>query len=103
MTIAEAISKSQETMVLAAKHYADNGAKVYTAEIHRLSAGLAMKQVFKAGLEQTAVNFADVFGALSNHSAWRQKLVGQKLFPEPSKKGGLTTAMADLEAEFGEE
>lgn len=99
-TIKEAITSAGENMVLAARHYADKGATVYTAEIHILSLGLAMKKEFAAGLEPTATNYADLAKALYNHSAWRQKLVKLEVYPEPKARTS-EASMADLEAEFG--
>lgn len=105
MNITEALTKCDETLRLAAQFQKDKGATVYTAEMHCTACGLAMRQVLfpKSGdaLEATSTNIGTLFHALYNHSAWRQKFEKAKLFPKKEERS-LTTAMEELEAEFGE-
>lgn len=102
MDIKKALEKLAETLTQAAQFAKDKGATTYTAEMHASACGLAMRVIFhpKQGeaLEPTNANYAAVFHAAYNHSAWRQKFEKAKLFPKKEERtfGGL---MAELEEE----
>jgi len=101
----QALKKCDETLRLAAQHWKDKGARAYTAEMHSTACGLAMRQVFfpanGEAFEPTATNVADVFHALYNHSAWRQKFEKAGLFPKKEDRSAVSL-MQELEEEFGE-
>ena len=106
MTIKEALAKLADTLEKAARHYKDKGKLVYSTEDHANSVGFAMRQIFHPkegeGLESTGANYASVFLAAYNHSAWRQKFERLDIFPKKEAKT-FENAVSALEEEFGEE
>lgn len=100
MTIQEAKGKAQENVVLAARHFKDKGRTSYTADLHALSVGLATKKAIDGGLEGSAANYAELYKALGNHSAWRQKLEKLGIFASASART-VDSSMAELEEEMG--
>lgn len=93
MSLENALKKASEIMVNAATHYAkDLGEKKYSVEMHAEASGYAMRVLFAPKREdaerlpQTDANYAAVFHALYNHSAWRQKHEKAKLFEAQSAK-----------------
>ena len=110
MKIEVALKKVDETMQLCARHYADVGVKVYSADKHTNAAGLALKKVLAPAaladgtpadaVELTSANLAMLFHALYNHSAWRQKFEKAGLFEKKSERT-VGDAIAELEEEVG--
>jgi hypothetical protein len=104
------IKKAGDTMTLAAQAFADRGQKSYTTEMHAACAGKAIesvqaaKEAAQAGQTErkplTAAEFAALFHALYNQSAWRQKFEKAGVFAAATKRA---TTFEGLMAELDEE
>lgn len=106
MQIKDAIAKAAEIMKLAAQHGKDKGKIAWAAEDHATAAGYCLRVVFhpkdgKDALEPTAANYAAMFHALYNHSAWRQKFEKDGIFAKAGERS-LASTVSELEEEFGE-
>jgi hypothetical protein len=104
----DALKKADEMMWNGARAAKDRGAVAWTAEEHVRICGLIIRVLFHpkddsaARLEPTSANYAAVFYALYNQSAWRQKFEkDNKVFVKKAAKS-FDTAMDALEEEFGE-
>lgn len=105
MDMKTALEKVSEIMKLAAQHAKDKGAIAWSAEAHATAAGYCLRVVFQPkdgqGLEPTAANYAGMFHALYNHSAWRQKFEKAGIFAKQGERS-LAGLVGELEEEFGE-
>lgn len=102
----KALEKLNEILTLAAQAAKDKNLTTYTAEMHANACGIAMRVIFApkqgVGLPQTNENYAAVFHAAYNHSAWRQKFEKAKLFPKKEDRN-VSTLVNELAEELGEE
>lgn len=81
----------------------DKGRLEYKAEIHRALGATAMAAALKKfGLAPDAGNLRMLLALVDNHSAWRQKMVKEGIFPDP-KDRPASAQVDDLLAELAEE
>lgn len=95
------VKRAAEQMELNARFYKDKGETKYTAEKHASSVGYCLKQALtkpvivekaEVAMEVTTQNLGDLFHALYNHSAWRQKFEKADIFPKATERSlaGIT-------------
>lgn len=100
MQINEAIRKSSEEMFLGAKAFKDKGYTAYEARLHAALVGRIIANRLNDGMQANDKNFAALFHALYNHSAWRQKFEKEGIFPKAgAKESGLDNLLASLDEE----
>ena len=103
----DALKKAGEVLGLAAKAAKDRGVVAWTADEHVRACGYIIRVLFHpkdpeaAKLEPTAANYAAVFHAVYNQSAWRQKFEKDGIFEKKAAKS-YDNAMQELEEEMGE-
>jgi hypothetical protein len=104
----DALKKASEILDLAARAEKDKGATAWTATLHVKVCGYIMRVLFApkdpnaARLEQTSENYAAVFHAIYNQSAWRQKFEKAEIFEKSTVAKGKEYGTAELEEEMGE-
>jgi uncharacterized protein (DUF2147 family) len=107
MKIEDALKKAADMMVMGAKAEKDRGAVTWTADLHVQVCGFIIRVLFNPKnpdaprLEQTGDNYARVFYALYNQSAWRQKFEKAEIFAKAAGKS-FESKMNELEEEFAE-
>lgn len=100
MTIQDAKVMAGTTLELSARAFKDKGFESYEARCHSAACGRVISKAIAGGLEPSQANMGELFQAIANHSAWRQKFEKLGIFTKASEKAP-SQSLADMLEEEG--
>lgn len=94
----------KEVMLAGGRVQKDKGRVIYTADIHRSLAAFAMAKALgnaKFGLTADAATLKSLLAMVDNHSAWRQVMEREGIFPKKGERpmGEVDDLLAELQEE----